>query len=140
VSTKALASAKFANDNALTSIISKCGVFYAKQDGTARQTQVFDNGTDYFSDGLARLIVNGKYGYMNEALATIVGPAYDFAWPFQCGVARVCNGCTTTADGDHTSIYCNACGLIDARGGIVALLGSTDEELAEQTPACNPRR
>jgi len=42
-----------------------------------------------FSEGLARVVVNGKHGYVDAAGRTIVEPKFDCGWEFSRGLARV---------------------------------------------------
>ena len=52
-------------------------------------TQFFDNGSDYFSEGLRRYVDHQKIGFVNRQ-GNIIIPAYwDFATPFQYGYATV---------------------------------------------------
>ena len=59
----------------------------------------FDNGPDYASDGLFRIIKNKKIGYADEATGkVIIKPQFDCAFPFENGVAKVSINCRTYAD------------------------------------------
>jgi len=63
---------------------------------------VFDNGPDYAQEGLFRIVKNGKIGYADATTGKIViEPAYDGAYPFENGKARVSIGCKTITDGEH---------------------------------------
>jgi hypothetical protein len=62
---------------------------------------VFDNGPDPLSDGLFRIVKNGKTGYANSKGKIIIPPEYDCAEPFYNGVARVGMGCKTQTNGEH---------------------------------------
>ena len=64
---------------------------------------IFDNGPDYSSDGLFRIMKKGKIGYADSATGRIViEPQYDCAWPFENGVAQVSNNCSTKQlDDEH---------------------------------------
>jgi len=42
----------------------------------------FDNGPDYFHQGLSRIIENEKFGFINQHGVATVKPQYDFASPF----------------------------------------------------------
>lgn len=42
----------------------------------------FDNGPDYFHQGLSRIIENNKFGFINQQGVAIVKPQYDYATPF----------------------------------------------------------
>lgn len=63
----------------------------------------FDNGPDYTSEGLFRIVKNGKIGYADAASFTVkIQPKYGCAFPFKNGVAKVSNDCKTVPDGEHT--------------------------------------
>ncbi|MDW3195007.1 MAG: WG repeat-containing protein [Cytophagales bacterium] len=49
----------------------------------------FDNGPDYFNEGLTRVLRNGKMGYANEKGEVVIPCQYAFAKWFQNGVAEV---------------------------------------------------
>ncbi|CAN5652531.1 hypothetical protein BH10BDE1_BH10BDE1_26420 [soil metagenome] len=72
----------------------------------ARQVAFFDNGPDLFEDGLARSIAkNGKVGFIDETLVTMIREEYDFAMPFQKGLAVACNGCKSEPmKGEHSIV------------------------------------
>ncbi len=61
----------------------------------------FDNGPDYASDGLFRIIQNGKIGYADTAGNIIIPPMYECAEPFANGMAKVATQCSVVADGEH---------------------------------------
>lgn len=67
---------------------------------------IFDNGPDYFEEGLARFVDKGKIGFHDEALNIVIPAQYDFAFPFQGGVAKVGTHCATRWHGEHSSVYC----------------------------------
>src|SRR5690606_28396378 len=50
---------------------------------------IYDNGPDYYEEGLARFVDGGKMGFHNEALHIVVPAIYDFAFPFINGVSKV---------------------------------------------------
>lgn len=49
----------------------------------------FDNGPDYFNEGLTRVLRNRKMGYANEKGEVVIPCQYAFAKWFQNGVAEV---------------------------------------------------
>jgi len=53
----------------------------------------WDNWADEFHDGLVRIVKSGKVGFANRKGDVVIPPIYDWAWPFENGVATVCNGC-----------------------------------------------
>lgn len=63
----------------------------------------YDNGPDYTSDGLFRILVNSKIGYADSITGKIViNPQFDCAWPFENGVAKVSTDCKTQSEGEHS--------------------------------------
>lgn len=50
---------------------------------------LFDNGPDYFHEGLIRILRNQKMGYANELGQVVIPCKYDFAGLFEDGKARV---------------------------------------------------
>ncbi|MBK9550653.1 MAG: WG repeat-containing protein [Saprospiraceae bacterium] len=63
----------------------------------------YDNGPDYVSEGLQRIIKDGKIGYGDPILGkVIIQPIYSCAYPFENGRAKVSIDCTTITDGEHS--------------------------------------
>ena len=67
---------------------------------------LYDNGPDYYEEGLARFVDNGKMGFHNEALHIVVPAVYDFAFPFENGEAKAGMNCTFHPIGEHSSVSC----------------------------------
>lgn len=53
----------------------------------------YDNGPDYFEEGLARCVQQGKVGFVNEQGKVVIRPQWDWVSPFNYGYAFACNGC-----------------------------------------------
>jgi hypothetical protein len=62
---------------------------------------IMDNGPDYPSDGLFRIVQYGKIGYANLKGQIVIAAKYDCAYPFKNGKAEVGIGCQTKADGEY---------------------------------------
>ena len=63
----------------------------------------FDNGPDYTSEGLFRILENNKIGYADSITGKVViKPQFDCAWPFENGVAEVSTDCKAQPDGEHS--------------------------------------
>lgn len=107
----------------------KDGFLYVNSHGNARQAVSYDNGPDYFADGLARTRQNGKIGYFDKSLKIVIAPAYDFGFPFSGGRAIVCNGCAEQPDGGHKIMVGGLWGAIDSQGGIVHAIGYSSEQI-----------
>lgn len=71
------------------------------KDQSSKFESVFhDNGPDYYVNGLARFIKDGKIGFHDAQGKVIIAPVYDFATPFPDrepnkyrDYTTVCNGC-----------------------------------------------
>ena len=64
----------------------------------------FDNGPDYASNGLFRIVENTKIGFADAATGKIViKPQFSCAFPFENGVAKVSNDCKAEPEGEYTS-------------------------------------
>jgi acetyl esterase/lipase len=87
--------------------------------GKTRVALEFDNGADYFREGLARTVRDGKIGFVNENLDLVIQARWDFAFPFDQGRAVVCIGCQPEADGEHSALVGGKWGYIDRHGDIV---------------------
>jgi hypothetical protein len=62
----------------------------------------YDNGPDYPSQGLFRIIKNGKIGYANMHGQVVIEPQFKCAWPFEKGKAKVSYDCNFRKDGEYT--------------------------------------
>ncbi len=79
----------------------------------------YDNGPDYFSEGLIRIVRNGKIGYANEQGEIVIEPQYDCAWPFANGKASVSNNCKIEKDGEHEIWTSENWIKIDKKGKVI---------------------
>ncbi len=61
----------------------------------------YDNGPDYISEGLFRIIKNKKIGYADTTGKIVIKPQYDCAYPFRKGQAKVSNDCVTLTKEEH---------------------------------------
>ena len=81
---------------------------------------LFDNGPDGTSEGLFRFVEGKKVGFADASCRVSIPAAYDFAEPFQEGLAAVCNGCRTVPSGvEHTTVEGGLWGYIDKKGTVV---------------------
>jgi hypothetical protein len=80
------------------------------------QVKWYDNGPDYISEGLFRMIKDGKTGYANEKGEIVIKPLYECADPFEGGKARVSLKCELKPDGEHTLMISDGWFFIDKMG------------------------
>ena len=66
----------------------------------------YDNGPDYFEEGLARFVSEGKMGFFDQALTIQIPARYDFAFPFVEGKAKVGMDCQLRPQGEHHLVSC----------------------------------
>lgn len=77
----------------------------------------FDNGPDYPSEGLIRIVKNGKIGYASaKTYAIVIAPLFDCAYPFEKGKAKVSNQCKTVKEGEHSTWTSDNWQYIDKKG------------------------
>ena len=92
--------------------------YYVKRDGRMLPVVSFDNGPDYFEEGLTRSLQPGGMAWYDRNFRQVIAPRYDWGSPFHKGRAEVCRGCVESApDGDgHRSMVGGEWGVIDRSG------------------------
>ena len=98
--------------------------YYGPNNKKIANIKYFDNGPDYYSDGIRRIvgrIVDRKkrYGYITNKNKIILKPTYEFAWQFSNGYGRVCKDVTFEKMGEHTAVNCGKVGLVNKQGKLV---------------------
>ncbi len=122
VSPRSLSDIEFGPEGVGCVVVESRGLYFVNRQGKTAPALAFDNGPDYFVEGLARTLKNEKVGFVNKRLEEIVTPVWDFAFPFQDGVAVVCTGCApapVSAGSEHTRMIGGKWGYIDKRGTVV---------------------
>jgi hypothetical protein len=80
---------------------------------------IFDNGPDYASDGLIRVVKNGKIGYADaDTYAIVIEPQFDCAFPFENGKAKVSVKCKTVKDGEYSVWESEAWQYVNKQGSL----------------------
>jgi hypothetical protein len=88
-----------------------------RQEKVAYEVFNFDNGPDYPSDGLFRIVQQGKIGYADAATyQVVIAPQFDCAYAFDNGTARVSHHCKTEKDGEHSTWISEKWERIDKKG------------------------
>jgi predicted alpha/beta superfamily hydrolase len=78
---------------------------------------LYDNGPDYPSEGLFRIVKDGKIGYADEKTYTItIAPQFDCAFPFENGKAKVSTNCKTEKDGEYSTWISDNWQFLDKKG------------------------
>lgn len=92
-------------------------IYYVNKNGKTRQTIVFDNGCDFFSEGLARTTIDGKFAYFDRNLEVTLKTDFDWGYSFREGRAQTCYGpLTKKHDGEYTMLTGGKCGFINKQG------------------------
>jgi len=103
--------------------------YYVQPTGGKKRAIDYDNGPDPFSEGLFRSPRDGQIAFVNQQLEEEFETRYDWAWPFEDGLALVCQGCEVIlTEGEHTEVQGGAWGTIDRSGQVVVPLEHTREE------------
>ncbi|MFK7798651.1 MAG: WG repeat-containing protein [Aureispira sp.] len=76
----------------------------------------FDNGPDYFYEGLVRAKRNEKMGFANQYGQIVIPCTYAFAWSFEEGKAKVALNAKAIKDGEHTRVESDEWFFIDKKG------------------------
>ena len=92
------------NQNTLSKVeINHKWVLIDQQKKVCYEVFPYDNGPDYPSEGLYRVIKDGKIGYADQTTnVVVIPPQYDCAFPFENGKAKVSNDCKSTQEGEHS--------------------------------------
>jgi hypothetical protein len=122
VAQRSRADIDFGPDGLGSIVIDAQGLSFVNRQGKTAPALTIDNGPDYIVEGLARTVKAGKVGFVNAELDPVVAPVWDFAFPFDHGVAVVCTGCVSApaSPGDeHRTMTGGKWGYIDKRGKVV---------------------
>ncbi len=81
----------------------------------------FDNGPDYPSEGLYRIVDAEQHiGYADaETHRVVIEPRYSCAYPFEGGKAKVSSQCQHKKDGEHILWHSDNWHYIDPKGDTV---------------------
>ena len=87
-----------------------------QEENTLFEVYWYDNGPDYLSDGLFRIIKDDKVGYADASGKIIIKPQYQCATPFEDGKAKVALKCSLQKDGEHTRMNSDEWFYINKKG------------------------
>ena len=81
----------------------------------------YDNGPDYFKEGLCRFLRNGKTGYMDTIGNVVIDPIYDFGSYFKNGIAKIGTSCEKKYffNGENSYVECEKSGAINRSGELI---------------------
>ena len=131
-------------DGALATIMTKdYGWLYVRRDGATRRTIFFDNGPDYFVEGLARYTTGlisgfdpkGKVGFINQHGDIVIPAQFEWASPFEHGYSVVCNGCHQVPDGEYHFLAGGQWGCMDKNGNVIIPVMYSEHEIYSKVSA-----
>lgn len=105
------------------------GYVYDRKGNFLYQPFMYDNGPDYFVEGLRRFVKNGKIGFADRNGKVIIEPKHDFVDYFNYGYASFCDGCDwEKTDNEHKSIVGGKWGMMNTKGETVPPLTKYSEK------------
>jgi hypothetical protein len=93
---------------------------------------MYDNGPDYFQEGMARYREKDKLGFIDEKGEVVILAQFEWAFPFKDGIAEVCEGFTWVSDGEYSWPVGGRWGAIDKAGSVVIPINLTEPKLNEE--------
>lgn len=105
------------------------GYVYDRKGNFLYRPFLYDNGADYFSEGLRRLVKNGKIGFVDRNGKTVITAEHDFVSPFNYGYASFCDGCDwEKTEDEHKSIVGGTWGIMNTKGEVVQPVSQKSEK------------
>lgn len=105
------------------------GVVFDSKGNLLYQPYSYDNGPDYFSEGIRRFVKKGKVGFVDRNAKTIIEPKHDFASSFNYGYAVFCDGCDwEKTDDEHPAMVGGTWGVMNTKGETVQPLPKYTEK------------
>ncbi len=116
----------------IAAVVDQHGWLYIDRTGKALlRPHVVDNGPDYFNEGLARFVSQGKFGFMDTRARIVIEATFAYAEPFTRGYALICEDCRPQRSGEHSGMSGTRWGVIDLAGNVVVSPGlERDQALA----------
>jgi len=108
------------------------GYVYDRKGNFLYRPFLYDNGADYFEEGVRRFVKNGKVGFADRNGKTVIEPIHDFVSPFNFGYAAFCDGCDWEKTNDeHKAIVGGTWGVMNNRGETVQPAAKQSEKDVE---------
>ncbi|WP_419870523.1 WG repeat-containing protein [Chryseobacterium sp. CT-SW4] len=108
------------------------GYVYDRKGNFLYQPFLYDNGADYFEEGVRRFVKNGKVGFADQNGKIIIEAKHDFVSFFNYGYAAFCNGCDwEKIDEEHVRMVGGIWGVMNYKGEIVQPVTAMSEKEIE---------
>lgn len=103
------------------------GYVYDRKGNFLYRPFFYDNGADYFSEGVRRFVKNGKVGFADRNGTVVIKPEHDFVSPFNYGYAVFCDGCDwEKTEDEHKAMVGGIWGMMNFKGEIVQPIAKSD--------------
>ncbi|AZA55315.1 WG repeat-containing protein [Chryseobacterium sp. G0201] len=103
------------------------GYVYDKKGNFLYRPFLYDNGADYFSEGIRRFVKNGKVGFADRNGNTVIEAKHDFVSPFNYGYAAFCDGCDwEKTEDEHKAIVGGDWGMMNFKGEIIQPISKSE--------------
>lgn len=109
------------------------GCVFDRKGNLLYQSFFYDNGPDYFQEGVRRFVKNGKVGFVDRDGKIIIPAQHDFVTPFNYGYAEFCDGCHwEKIDDEHRTVVGGVWKVMNFKGETIAPSSvQTDEKEME---------
>jgi len=111
------------------------GYVYDKKGNFLYRPLFYDNGADYFSEGVRRFVKNGKVGFVDRNGKVVIEPTHDFASPFNYGYTAFCDGCDwEKTEDEHKAIVGGTWGVMNFKGEMATPISKSENavEIGEE--------
>lgn len=106
------------------------GHVYDKKGNFLYRPFFYDNGADYFSEGVRRFVKNGKVGFVDRNGTIIIKPEHDFATPFKYGYSSFCDGCDwEKTEDEHRAIVGGTWAVMNFKGEVVKPISKSENSI-----------
>ncbi|WP_326984151.1 WG repeat-containing protein [Chryseobacterium sp. MYb264] len=96
------------------------GYVYDRKGNFLYRPFLYDNGADYFYEGVRRFVKDGKVGFVDRNGKVVIKPEHDFVSRFNYGYVTFCDGCDwEKTEDEHKAIVGGTWGVMNYKGEIV---------------------
>ncbi|KXH84802.1 WG repeat-containing protein [Chryseobacterium kwangjuense] len=105
------------------------GYVYDKKGNFLYRPFFYDNGADYFREGLRRFVKNGKIGFADRNGKLVIEAKHDFVSYFDYAYAVFCDGCAWKETGDgYKTMEGGVWGVMNTRGEVVEPVAKSSDK------------
>ncbi|WP_262989838.1 WG repeat-containing protein [Chryseobacterium gilvum] len=103
------------------------GYVYDRNGNFLYRPFAYDNGADYFSEGVRRFVKHGKVGFVDRNGTIVIKPEHDFVSLFNYGYAAFCDGCDwEKTEDEHKAIVGGTWSVMNFKGEVVKPISKSE--------------